>query len=434
MVSVTKHNAPALRFDGFGDEWVTHAFSDLVDYRGHNSLSRAELTDVPTPAMNIHYGDILVKYDSVVDASHVDIPFVRHVDRLSNLSRQSLSDGDILFADAAEDSTVGKCVEVQGVSDKLVLAGLHTISARPNRAFAYAFLGYALNAPSFHNQLLSKMQGTKVSSISISTLTETDFSFPPEGEEQHAIGELFTDLDALIEQHRAKHANLQQTKTALMQRMFPQEGQTVPELRLEGFSGKWSEHNFLDLILKIIDFRGRTPKKLGMEWSEVGYLALSANNVKQGFIDLHRDAYFGDDALYSAWMSGNELHKGQVLFTTEAPMGNVAQVPDDRKYILSQRVIAFSVKPSLLNDDFLRVLLSSPVVSSHLESLTSGGTAKGVSQNSLSRLVVVIPESLEEQQAIGAVFTQLDTLIAAESQYIESLKQAKTALLQRMFI
>lgn len=210
---------PELRLGGFDGGWETHAFSDLVDYRGHNSLSRAELTDVPTSAMNIHYGDILVKYDSVVDAAHIEIPFVRHVDRLSNVSRQSLFDGDILFADAAEDSTVGKCVEIQGVSDKLVLAGLHTISARPNRAFAPGFLGHALNAPSFHNQLLSKMQGTKVSSISISTLTETDFSFPS-FEEQRAISEIFSNLDSLIAAEASYITQLVQAKTALLQRMF----------------------------------------------------------------------------------------------------------------------------------------------------------------------------------------------------------------------
>ncbi|CAB0894008.1 restriction endonuclease subunit S [Corynebacterium diphtheriae] len=210
---------PELRLDGFSGAWEIQPFSDLVAYRGHNSLSRADLTDVPTSAMNIHYGDILVKYDSVVDVSQTDIPFVRDVERLSNLSRQSLSDGDILFADAAEDSTVGKCVEVQGISDNLVLAGLHTISARPIRTFAPGFLGHALNAPSFHNQLLSKMQGTKVSSISISTLAETVFSFPTP-EEQRAIGEVFSNLDALIAAESQYITQLTQAKTALLQRMF----------------------------------------------------------------------------------------------------------------------------------------------------------------------------------------------------------------------
>ena len=210
---------PELRLGGFSGAWEIQPFSDLVAYRGNNSLSRADLTDVPTAAMNIHYGDILVKYDSVVDVSQTDVPFVQDVERLSNVSRQSLSDGDVLFADAAEDSTVGKCVEVQGISANLVLAGLHTISARPVRAFAPGFLGHALNAPSFHNQLLLKMQGTKVSSISTSTLAETVFAFPTL-EEQRAIGEVFFNLDALITVEHRYITQLTQAKTALLQRMF----------------------------------------------------------------------------------------------------------------------------------------------------------------------------------------------------------------------
>lgn len=137
------------------------------------------------------------------------------------------------------------------------------------------------------------------------------------------------------------------------------EKQKCPELRFNGFSEDWEQSNFLDNIQSIIDFRGRTPKKLGMDWSKDGYLALSALNVKNGYIDPKIDAHYGDEKLYQKWMAGNELKKGQVLFTTEAPMGNVAQVPDDRGYILSQRTIAFNVKANKISDDFLAVLLGS---------------------------------------------------------------------------
>ena len=108
-----------------------------------------------------------------------------------------------------------------------------------------------------------------------------------------------------------------------------------PEIRFKGFSEEWEERKLLDNIEKIIDFRGRTPKKLGLDWSETGYLALSALNVKNGYIDPLVDAHYGNQELYDKWMKGNELHKNQVLFTTEAPMGNVAQIPDEKQYILS---------------------------------------------------------------------------------------------------
>jgi integrase len=148
-----------------------------------------------------------------------------------------------------------------------------------------------------------------------------------------------------------------------------------------------------------------------MDWSESGYLALSALNVKNGYIDKTNDVHYGNQELYERWMLGNELHKGQVLFTTEAPMGNVAQVPDNEKYILSQRTIAFDVKNDLISEDFLAVILRTPNVFEMLTALSSGGTAKGVSQKSLSYAEFTIPSNLKEQEKIATFFLGLGNLI-----------------------
>ena len=177
------------------------------------------------------------------------------------------------------------------------------------------------------------------------------------------------------------------------------------------FSISWEQRKLLDCIQKITDFRGRTPKKLGMDWSEEGYLALSAFNVKDGYIDFNQDVHYGNQELYDKWMAGNELHKGQVLFTTEAPMGNVAQVPDNRRYILSQRTIAFDVKDKLITENFLATVLRTPTVFADLTALSSGGTAKGVSQKSLASVEIRLPKDLNEQEKIADTFFNLDHLI-----------------------
>lgn len=207
----------------------------------------------------------------------------------------------------------------------------------------------------------------------------------------------------------------------------------TPQIRFKGFSEEWEEKKLLDNIEKVIDFRGRTPKKLGLDWSEKGYLALSALNVKNGYIDFNVEANYGDQDLYNKWMIGNELHKNQVLFTTEAPMGNVAQIPDDNKYILSQRTIAFDVKSELIIEDFLAVLLRTPLVYNKLLSLSSGGTAKGVSQRSLSSVDVFITKEISEQTKIGNYFQNLDKLIEQKEQKYQKLRQFKTAMLSKMF-
>ena len=209
--------------------------------------------------------------------------------------------------------------------------------------------------------------------------------------------------------------------------------QQIPAIRFNGFTDAWEQRKFFDNIQNTIDFRGRTPKKLGMDWSESGYLALSALNVKNGYIDPSADAHYGDGELYKKWMGGRELRKGQVLFTTEAPMGNVAQVPDNQGYILSQRTITFDVNDEKITDDFLAVLLRSPNVFNDLSALASGGTAKGVSQKSLSGLKVIVPRNLCEQEKIGLFFKQLDSAIALHQRQVNNYKLLKNSLIQQMF-
>ncbi|WP_340395000.1 restriction endonuclease subunit S [Paenibacillus sp. FSL E2-0177] len=209
----------------------------------------------------------------------------------------------------------------------------------------------------------------------------------------------------------------------------------VPKRRFREFQDNdaWEQREFFDNIKSTVDFRGRTPKKLGLDWSETGYLALSALNVKHGYIDPSADAHYGNQELYDKWMTGRELRKGQVLFTTEAPMGNVAQVPDDKGYILSQRTIAFDVNPEKITNDFLAVLLRSPKTFAELSALSSGGTAKGVSQKSLSQLKVTLPKDLEEQAKVAALFKKLDHLITLQQRKLDKLKALKSAYLSEMF-
>lgn len=195
----------------------------------------------------------------------------------------------------------------------------------------------------------------------------------------------------------------------------------------------WIKRPLLSNIEKILDYRGRTPKKLGLSWSDTGILALSALNVKNGYIDFNADANYGDQELYNRWMGDNNLHKGQVVFTTEAPMGNVAQIPNDALYILSQRTIAFEVKHHLIREDFLATLLRSPKIFNELTSLSSGGTAKGVSQKSLSNLKISVPASLDEQSAIGSLFRTLDDLLASYKDNLANYQSLKATMLSKMF-
>lgn len=308
-------------------------------------------------------------------------------------------------------------------------------AAKPSSIGDLKFIAYILGSDKGRRALSDLATGTSGSMKNISKPAVLELEFrTPEEKEQIQIGSYFQKLDTLINQHQQKHDKLSNIKEAMLEKMFPKQGETIPEIRFKGFSGKWDEINLLDSIERIIDFRGRTPKKLGLDWSPAGYRALSALNVKQGYIDFSIDPHFGDQELYDKWMSGSELHQGQVLFTTEAPMGNVAQVPNTDKYILSQRTIAFITKSEIIAEDFLAVLLRSPKVFRELSALSSGGTAKGVSQKTLANLNVSIPTDLVEQAAIGNYFQKLDALINQHQQQITKLNNIKQACLSKMFV
>ncbi|WP_202863182.1 restriction endonuclease subunit S [Ligilactobacillus murinus] len=216
-----------------------------------------------------------------------------------------------------------------------------------------------------------------------------------------------------------------------------EEKKNIPKLRFREFTGDnanaWELRKFFDNIERVIDFRGRTPKKLGMEWSDEGYIVLSALNVKDSYIDFTADVHYANQDLYDKWMVGNELYEGQVLFTTEAPMGNVAQVPDNRKYVLSQRTIAFNIDKKKVTNDFLAILLRSQNVQLTLKSLASGGTAQGVSQKSLSQLRVIVPINIKEQQKIGSFFRHLDELITLHQRMLDEYKTLKKTMLSKIF-
>ncbi|WP_191603756.1 restriction endonuclease subunit S [Marinomonas algicola] len=211
---------PEIRFKGFSGEWVEMSFRSCFANVPNNTLSRAELNYQSGIAKNIHYGDVLIKFGETLDAESELIPFITNNDVSNKLKHTALQDGDIVIADAAEDNTVGKCLELFNVGEFLVFSGLHTIAVRPILPFASKYLGYYLNSVSFHDQLLSLMQGTKVLSISKTAIQNTYVVFPKMVEEQAAIGGYFQKLDELINQHQQQIIKLNNIKQACLSKMF----------------------------------------------------------------------------------------------------------------------------------------------------------------------------------------------------------------------
>ncbi|WP_345788135.1 restriction endonuclease subunit S [Desulfitobacterium hafniense] len=150
---------------------------------------------------SVHYGDILIKYGAVTNCGKGMIPFITGAE-ISDYRSQLLQDGDVLIADAAEDETVGKVTEIAGISDIPMVSGLHTIACRPRVKMQPNYLGYYMNSPSYHQQLLPLMQGIKILSISRTNLAKTTICYPVSAQEQLQIGKMFRDLDHLVTLHQ----------------------------------------------------------------------------------------------------------------------------------------------------------------------------------------------------------------------------------------
>lgn len=166
----------------------------------NNTLSRAKLNNEKGSVHNIHYGDILVNFGEIIDLRKDVLPYI--TGEINSSKTDFLQDGDIIIADTAEDSTVGKCTEIMGISGAYVVAGLHTIPCRPRNRYAQGYLGYFMNSSAYHDQLLPLMQGTKVTSVSKSALQDTILCSPKNIKEQALIGAYFMRLDTLITLHQ----------------------------------------------------------------------------------------------------------------------------------------------------------------------------------------------------------------------------------------
>ncbi|EHK9002780.1 restriction endonuclease subunit S [Vibrio vulnificus] len=211
---------PQVRFDGFNSDWEIKEFQSVFVNIRNNSLSRAELNDNTGIGMNVHYGDVLVKFGEILDFTLEKVPFITNGGAVEKMMPNRLQDGDVVIADAAEDITVGKCCEVNNLGDQLLFAGLHTIAVRPKKAFAPKYLGYFLNSNLYHDQLLTLIQGTKVSSISKSSIAETLIYYPKDTEEQAKIGEYFHKFDRLISFQQQRINKLKNIKRACLRKMF----------------------------------------------------------------------------------------------------------------------------------------------------------------------------------------------------------------------
>ena len=198
-------SVPEIRFKGFTDPWEQRKLDEAFDFTvPNNTLSRAELNQESGSVRNVHYGDVLIKYGSVLDAQNDELPFITGRSK-DDFKGALLQNGDIIIADTAEDETTGKVCEIVNIQDKDVVAGLHTMVCRPKNKTAEGYFGYYMNSSSYHHQLLPLMQGIKVLSLSKTNVQKTTVKYPKDKAEQQKIADCLRRIDTLITLHQREH-------------------------------------------------------------------------------------------------------------------------------------------------------------------------------------------------------------------------------------
>ena len=422
-------NRPKIRFSGYQSEWQTEKFSSVFTPLKNNTLSRAELNDEEGNAKNVHYGDILIKFGEYLDAEKEHIPFITSDELAEKLSSFALQNGDIIIADTAEDSTVGKCTEIGNISEDMpVVSGLHTIPVRPNSDFASGYLGHFMNSDAYHDQLLPLIQGTKVSSIAKTYLGETDIHFPPDISEQEKISSFLHYLNDLIVSQQQKCDKLIALKNACLDTMFPKAGGKRPEIRIGNYSEDWGEAE-LETLARVKD-SARVPNALWVE-SGIPYIRASdvSNHDMNGILFLSRESFE-----YYKGQTGAPA-KGDVLFNGGGEIGCAFFKEDDAPiYVQGGAVLYVMTSVSeKLDGQYLKTYFETTNAKKYFTISSAGGTIKHFTLKPAQCMPILFPE-IEEQKDIGRFFYYLDSTINLYRCKLEKFKQLKEAMTYGMFV
>ena len=421
-------NTPKIRFKGFKDDWEQRKLGDVLICLQNNTFSRADLSNETGVAKNVHYGDVLVKFGEVLDVSKEQLPMISDERVLIKYKASFLQNGDVIVADTAEDSTVGKCSEIAGLNNEIVLSGLHTIPYRPKEKFASGYLGYYLNSDSYHNQLIPLMQGIKVTSISKSALRNTDIIYPESKEEQAKIGNYFQSLDNLITLHQRKCDETKQLKKFMLQKMFPKNGEKNPEIRFEGFTDDWEQRKFGDIASSF---------EYGLNVAAKEY---DGENKYIRITDIDDNTHeFLTDSLTSpdidlTGADNYKLIEGDILFArTGASVGKsyIYRNSDGLVYYagflirarIKEECDAEFVFQNTLTDRYNKYIA--------VTSQRSG--QPGVNAQEYAEFEIKVPKK-EEQTKIGTYFRNLDHLITLHQRKCCELKKLKQYMANHMFV
>ena len=414
---------PQLRFKGFTDDWKQRKLGDFNVKTGPfgSTLHADDYVEDGTPIVTTEHfktGDL--------PESKTGIPQVCAED-VKRLKQYELREHDIVFSRVG---SVDLNAEVLKNHVGWLFSG-RVLRVRPDDTIDSSFLHYELGTDQVRSSIIERAVGLTMASINTRILEETSFFSPQSKREQSAIGSYFRQLDKLITLHQRKYEKLLALKKSMLDKMFPQTGSDVPEIRFAGFAGAWEQRKLASLCEKFTDGDWIESK----DQSDSGVRLVQTGNV--GVTE------YLDKSNNKKWISADtfdrlhceEVLPGDILISRlPEPAGRACIMPFlGTKMITAVDCTIVRTAPDVSNK-FLVQYLSSQAYFDEVNTCLAGGTRQRISRSNLANFDVSIPAEKPEQDAIGTFFGHLDNLITLHQRKYEKLKQIKQSMLEKMFV
>lgn len=398
---------PEVRFRGFSEVWDNLTLDSMVKRVKSYSLSRDVETSKNTGFQYIHYGDIHKKIANIIDIKS-------NLPNIQPGNYELLKTGDLILADASEDyqGIATPAIVYEDLPYKLV-AGLHTIALRPeSKRVDSLFLYYLINSHVFRKHGYRVGSGMKVFGISATNILKFEYVYPTIVE-QTQIGNFFKHLDETIAFQQQELDTLKQTKQGFLQKMFPKEGESIPEIRFPEFGGEWECYKLGEIVEVTM---GHSPKGENYTKNPHDNILVQGNaDIKNGWVV---------PRLWTTQIT-KVANKGDIILSVRAPVGDVGKTHYD--VVIGRGVAAIK------GNEFIYQLLLKMKVDDFWKKFSTGSTFESINSTDIKEATIRVPNELE-QTKIGNFLKQLDETIALHEQELDILKETKKAFLQKMFV
>ena len=400
---MNEKKAPEIRFKGFTDDWEQRKLSELGEIMTGST---------PSTTKSEYYSDD-------------GLPWVTPTDIESNIifdSPRKLSEEGAKVARIVPANTIlCTCIASIGKNALLTVTGSFNQqinSLTPNAENDPYFL---LTESEFWSNHMKKMAASGTMQI----VNKTEFSelltMVPKHDEQKKIGAYFRDLDNLITLHQRKHKKLLSVKKSMLEKMFPQNGAKVPEIRFEGFTDDWEQRKLSD-VAGVYDGVHQTP-----DYQDEGIMFLSVENIAT----MTSEKYISEEAYEKDYKVRPE--KGDILMTRIGDVGTPNVVETDEK--LAYYVSLALLKPKGIDSYFLNNAIQSSAFQHGLRERTLlTAIPMKINKDEIGKVDISFPTDGNEQRKIGESFKQLDNLITLHQRELDKLVNIKKSMLEKMFV